>query len=52
MTWFFFYWITAFVAVTMGYHRYWSHREGKRSVAFEWVTLTLGLFLGIFKPVG
>ena len=52
ITWFFFYWMLAFVAVTMGYHRYWAHREGKRSVAFEWVTLSLGLFLGIFKPVG
>jgi sn-1 stearoyl-lipid 9-desaturase len=40
------------IGATYGLHRYWAHRQGKRRVWFEWLTLSCALSLGVYKPLG
>lgn len=49
---YFFYIIFATIGATYGYHRYWAHKKFKMGVWYEWLTLTCGLFVGIYKPIG
>ena len=44
--------ILATIGATFGLHRYWSHKQGKRRVWFEWLSLFCALPLGVYKPLG
>ena len=44
--------ILASIGATFGLHRYWSHKQGKRRVWFEWLSLLCALPLGVYKPLG
>ena len=46
------YLLLAYVGVTKGLHRYWSHAEFKAGVWFEWVSLIAALLVGVYKPLG
>ena len=42
----------AYIGVTKGLHRYWSHAEFKACVWYEWISLTAALLVGVYKPLG
>jgi len=46
------YYVLATIGATIGLHRYWAHREGKRRAWFEWLSLSCALCIGVYKPLG
>ena len=46
------YLVLAYIGATKGLHRYWSHKEFKAGVWFEWLSLWCALFIGVYKPLG
>ena len=45
------YMLVALIGITMGYHRYFSHREFKTNAVGETVMLYLGLLCGVRSPL-
>lgn len=46
------YMLIVYIGVSLGYHRYWSHRQFKAGKWFEWLSVFLAIHTGARGPLG